>query len=44
MIDKWTPLVFKLIQAFILTLPLCNFQEDVIKTEGAMVMTSIFPL
>ena len=44
MINGSTLPVFELIRAFIPSLLICKFQEDMIKTEGAMVMTSIFPL
>ena len=44
MIDRSTSLVFELIRAFIPSLLICEFQEIMIKTEGAMVMISIFPI
>ena len=44
MIDISTSQVFELIRAFIPSLIICKFQEDMIKIEGAMLITSIFPL
>ena len=36
--------VFELVQDFIHIHLICKFQEHPIETEGAMVMTNIFPL